>query len=135
MMLSQRLRKVDCQILADLDPYLSYLSPSERSDISRLLCQHLSLFLDVPSSTNVLEHDIDVGQATPIWQHLYRVNPVKRQLLRKEVEYTLEHGIAEHASSSWNSPCLLIAKHDGSLRLSTDFHKVSAITKPILFYA
>ncbi len=66
--------------------------------------------------TNVLEHDIDVNQATPIKQHPYRVNPVKHQLLYKEVQYMLEHGIAEPSSSPWSSPCLLVEKHDGCLR-------------------
>lgn len=104
------------KILADLDSHLSNLNPSERTDIIQLICQHLALFSDVPTCTNVLEHDIDVGQATPIKQHPYRVNPVKCQLLHKEVQYMLEHGIAEPSSSAWSSPCLLVEKHDGSLR-------------------
>ncbi len=36
-----------------------------------------SLFNDVPSCTTVLQHDIRVGDATPIKQHAYRVNVAK----------------------------------------------------------
>ncbi|XP_073721213.1 uncharacterized protein [Misgurnus anguillicaudatus] len=123
-------RLPNSKILADVDSYLSYLNPSERSDIIQLVQQHLSLFSDVPSCTNVLEHDIDVGQAIPIKQHPYRVNPVKRQLLCKEVKYMLQYGIAEPSSSAWSSPCLLVEKPDGTHRFCTDFRKVNAITKP-----
>ncbi len=106
------------------------LNSSERTDIIQLRSQHLALFSDVPTCTNVLEHDIDVGQATPIKQHPYRVNLVKCQLLHTEVQYTLDQGIAEPSSSPWSSPCLLVEKHDGSLRFCTDFRKVNAVTKP-----
>ncbi len=81
-------RLSNSKVLADLDSHLSYVNPSECTDIIQLISQHLALFSDVPTCTNVLEHDIDVGQATPI-KHPYRVNPVKRQLLHKEVQYML----------------------------------------------
>lgn len=51
----------------------------------------LSVFSDVPSETNVLEHDIDVGYANPIKRHAYRANPEKRALLRREVESMMKH--------------------------------------------
>uniref|UniRef100_A0A9J8CV35 Gypsy retrotransposon integrase-like protein 1 n=1 Tax=Cyprinus carpio carpio TaxID=630221 RepID=A0A9J8CV35_CYPCA len=128
-----RSRLPNSEILAKLDFHLSYLNLSERSDVIQLIYQYSALFSDVPSCTNVLEHDIDVGQVNPIKQHPYRVNPVKRQLLRKEVEYMLEHNIAEPTCSAWSSPCLLVEKHDGSFRFCTDFRKVNAITKPDSF--
>lgn len=81
----------------------------------------------------MLFHDIDVGDATPIKQHPYRANPVKRQIFHKEVnyiQYMLEHDIAEPSSSPWSSPCLLSEKSDGTLGFCTDFRKVNAVTKP-----
>ncbi len=42
----------------------------------------------------------------------------------------LKHGIAEPSSSPWSSPCLLVEKHDGTLRFCTDFRKVNSVTKP-----
>ena len=40
-------------------------------------------------------HDVDVGEAMPIKQHAYRVNPVKHEYICKEVEYMPQNGIVE----------------------------------------
>ena len=76
------------KILASLDSHLSYLGSPERSAVIVRIEQHLELFSDVPTCTN----------------------PVKRQLLREEVTYMLDHGIAEPSCSAWSSPCLLVGK-------------------------
>ncbi len=59
--------KIDCQIQTIwlIWILICHLNPSERTDIIQLICQHLALFSEVQTCTNVLEHDIDVGQATP----------------------------------------------------------------------
>ncbi|KAJ8028629.1 hypothetical protein HOLleu_30926 [Holothuria leucospilota] len=67
---------------------------------------------DDPTRTNLIEHDVDVGDATPIKQHPYRVNPRKRQHLRDEVRYMLDHDIIEPSNSEWSSPCILVPKPD-----------------------
>lgn len=81
------------------------------------------------SSTNVLQHDIDVSDSTLIKQHPYRVNPIKRQLMQKEIEYLLTNGLAVPSSSSWSSPCLLVPKVDLTPRFCTDYRKVNSVTK------
>ena len=40
-------------------------------------------------------HDVDVGGAEPIKQHSYRVNPKKREIMRKEIDYMLENYLIE----------------------------------------
>ena len=72
------------------------------------------LFGDVPSRTNVLEHDVDVGDAEPIRQQFYRINHEKCKFLDAEVRYMLENGVAEPSSSIWASPCLLVPKSDNT---------------------
>ena len=74
-------------------------------------------------------HNVDVGNAEPIKQNPYRVNPRKLEFLRKEVGYMLEHGIIEPSQSNWSSPCLLVPKSDGSYRFCTDYRKVNSVTK------
>lgn len=71
-----RLRNLE--VLKDLHAYLDHLSDPFREDICKLIKSHPTLFNDVPSKTNVLVHDIDVGQHEPIKQHAYRVHPAKR---------------------------------------------------------
>lgn len=109
---------------------LSHLNSSQQADVVNLLQSYRSLFSDIPSQTHVLSHDIDVGDSKPIKQHPYRVNPDKRRRLKKQVDYMLEHCIAERSSSAWSSPCLLTIKANGDDRFCTDFRKVNGVTKP-----
>ncbi len=50
-------------------------------------------------------HDVDVGKAETINQHPYRVNPRKREIMRKEVKYILENDLFEPSENSWSSLC------------------------------
>ncbi len=56
------------------------------------------------------------GTAQPVKQHVYRVNPIKRELLQKEVDYLLAHNLSEPSYSSWGSPCILVSKPDNLYR-------------------
>lgn len=87
----------------------------------------------MPGRTTVCVHDIDVGDAAPIKQHPYRVNPRKREIMQSEVEYMLRHGLAEPSQSPWSSPCLLVPKPDNTFRFCTDYRKVNHVTKPDSF--
>lgn len=121
------------EILADLDFPLAHLSDSQRRDIKDLISTFPSLFHDVPSCTTVLKHDIDVGNAIPVKQHPYRVNALKRSVMKTEVEYLIENGLAKPSCSPWSSPCLLVTKSDGTARFCTDYRKVNALTVPDCF--
>ena len=107
---------------------MDHLSGPERAELVGLRQGYPRLFVDVPSRTNVLEHD--VGDAEPITQRFYRVNHDKRTFLDAEVSYMLENCIAEPSSSSWASPCLLVPISDNTPRFCSDFRKVTSITKP-----
>ena len=89
----------------------------------------MRLFPDTPSRTDQVLHDVDVGSATPIKQHPYRVNPLKLEIMRKEVAYMLENDLIEASSSEWSSPCVLVPKPDGTYRFCTDFRQVNKVTK------
>ncbi|XP_048044029.1 uncharacterized protein LOC125266937 isoform X1 [Megalobrama amblycephala] len=121
------------EVLANLAGYLSHLCEPERTDIIKLVSSFPSLFSDVPTRTHVIEHDIDVGMAQPVKQHPYRVNPLKRKLLQKEVDYLLAHNLAEPSFSSWSSPCILVSKSDHSYRFCTDYRKLNSLRKPDCF--
>lgn len=71
--------------------------------------------------------------AQPIKQHPYRVNPVKRKLFQKEVNYLLAYNLVEPSFSSWSSPCILVRKPDNSYRFCTDYRKLNTLTEPDCF--
>lgn len=91
------------------------------------------MFNDVPSCTNVLQHDIDVSSVAPIKQHAYCCPVGKREIMKREAEYLLENGLSRPSRSPWSSPCLLAVKSDGTPRFCTDFQKVNTVTIPDSF--
>ena len=121
-------RLKNSEILSNLSQKLYHLENVQQQDMSNLICEYCDLFPDVPNKTSVAFHDVDVGECTPIKQHSYRVNPVKLEHMRNEVDYMLQNGIIEKSSSAWSSPCILVPKPDGSYRFCTDFRKVNALT-------
>lgn len=84
-------RLSNSETLSNLSSKLSHLSVSNQADIRTLIQSYQTLFGDFPSMTQVLTHDIDVSSHAPIKQNAYRVNPVKRELMRQETLYLLEH--------------------------------------------
>lgn len=112
----QSARLPNSAILDNLDIHLDYLADAQKGDVWNLIQSYPTLFGDVPSRTTVLEHDVDVGDASPIKQHTYQCSLPKRELMKMEVEYLLKNGQAKPSCSSWSSPCLLTPKSDGSPR-------------------
>lgn len=126
----QGARLSNSEILSNLPHHLSHLLNSQRDDVEKLIFDFPSLFSDVPSQTSAITHDIVLTNPIPIKQRAYRVSPAKRDVMKKEVDYLVQHGFAVPSCSPWSSPCLLDAKSDGSPRFCTDFRKVNAVTVP-----
>ena len=125
----QPIKLQNSQILNDLGTELSHLPLVQRKELAEVITQYREVFPDVPSKTNLVEHDVDVGDSAPIKQHPYRVSPMKKELLDKEVQYMLKNDIIEESQSNWSSPCILVPKHDSGFRFCTDFRKVNDKTK------
>ena len=125
----QPIKLQNSQILNDLGTKLSHLPLVQRKELAEVVTQYGEVFPDVPGKTNLVEHDVDVGDSAPIKRHPYRVGPMKKGLLDKEVRYMLKNDIIEEGRSNWSSPCILVPKHDGGFRFCTDFRKVNDKTK------
>ena len=113
------------KILNDLGTKLSHLPLVQRKELAEIINQYREVFPDVPNKTYLIEHDVDVGDSAPIQEHPYRVSPMKRELLDKEVQYMLKNDIIEESRSSWSSPCTLVPKYYGGFCFCTDFKKVN----------
>ncbi|XP_068250790.1 uncharacterized protein [Palaemon carinicauda] len=58
---------------------------------------------DAPDRTNILSHDVDVVDASPVKPSPYRMNPVKCDLVSKEIEYMVKHNLIQ-PSGYWQVP-------------------------------
>ena len=92
----------------NLDSMLGHLPALQRSNLIKLISEYGSLFPDTLTCTNLIEYDIDVGDAAPIRQRYYSVSLDKRRQLEKEGDHMLKNEIAEPSFSSWASPSLLV---------------------------
>ncbi len=61
------------EALRNLGMMLKHLPDVQRLDMSDLINDYVLLFSDTPTQTNLIEHDIDVGDAKPVCQRYYRV--------------------------------------------------------------
>ena len=115
-------------ILKDLDQKLSQLDQTQRDKLKMLILEYEHLFPDIPTRTDQIYHDVDIEGSKPIKQHPYRMNPMKLQYLREEVQYLLDNDFIEPSQSDWSSPCILVPKPDGTFRMCTDYRKVNSVT-------
>lgn len=60
------------EVLSMLSSQLSYLSSEQRQDVMKLVDSFPNLFDDLPPSTTVIQHDIEVGNTVSVKQHAYR---------------------------------------------------------------
>ena len=121
--------KINSEVLKRLHFKLDHLSESQSLQLQNLINSYLPLFNDYPGRCTVLKHEVRlIPGATPIRQQPYRVSPAKKQVMKEEVQYLLKHGLATPSKSPWASPCLLVPKEGGSMRVCTDYRKVNMVT-------
>ena len=55
-----------------------------------LVLEYEHLFPDIPTRTGQIYRDVDIEGSKPIKQPPYRMNPMKLQYLRDEIQYFME---------------------------------------------
>ena len=83
------------EILSRIGEKMRHLDMIQKDELSQLITEYSDLFPDVPTKTTVVYDDVEIGDALPIKQHPYRVNPLKLDAMRKEINYMLENDIIE----------------------------------------
>ena len=110
----------------------SELSAEQTSEVCELVLEHIDDFMGLDGKTGKTEwaeHDVDVGDASPVKQ-AYRPPPRARQgVSDAEVERMLKDDIIEPSKSPWASPTVLVTKKDGSVRFCVDYRRLNALTR------
>ena len=123
------------KFLPKVDYSHSQLTMEQRERMDALLMDHCDAFVGPDGKvgcTDLVEHEIELTPgAKPVQQMPFRMSPVMRDNLEKEVQKQVDLGILEPIySGSWASPCFLLTKSSGGFRLICDYRKLNEVTVP-----
>ena len=122
-------RLANSQARLELGARLGHLKEGQKDQLLRLLDEFSGVMDNTPTRTHLLKHDVTLVEgAKPVRQYPYRLSPEKKRLMRQEVKYLLDNGLAVPSTSPWASPCILVEKEDGTPRLCTDYRRLNQVT-------
>ncbi len=88
-----------------------------------------NIFKGVGSIKNI-SHKIKLIEGSePIFLPLRRRTPAEQEFERKEVKKLVERGILEPSTSPWGTLNVFVPKKDGTLRTTSDFRRLNAMTE------
>lgn len=104
------------------------LTEDQQAELDSIKQQFLCSEKNGLGKTSVMQHNIDVGSATPVKQRHHHVSPAIQSILYEEVDSMLKRGIIEESRSAWSSPVLIVKKSDGKKRFCIDCRAVNKLT-------
>ncbi|XP_069176273.1 uncharacterized protein [Procambarus clarkii] len=108
---------------------LTHVAEGHQSSLLQMIREYKPIFKDVPGLTSILRHDVELEEGVrPIKQHPYRLNPLKKRVVKEKVDYMLKHHLIAPSSSPWSSPILLVPKPGKKYRLCIDYRQVNKVT-------
>jgi len=102
----------------------------------QLLCDHHDVFVlseEERGETDLIQMDIETGDARPIRQHSRRMPYSAREEMARQLKKIQEMAVIQPSKSPWSSPVVLVRKKDGSHRFCMDYRKLNSVTKADLF--
>ncbi|KAF8790278.1 Transposon Tf2-9 polyprotein like [Argiope bruennichi] len=91
-----------------------HLTKEQRNQLNSLLQEFKRYFEPGGKPTPFSEHCINTGNSPPVVEPPYRMNPLKKELLKKELDTLLADGIIEECESPYASPVVLMPKRNAS---------------------
>ena len=71
------------------------LSGKQQDQLQALMAEFPSVFQTTPGCTTVIEHEINVGDVTPIRQRPYRLPYSRREIVKEELEKMIAAGVVQ----------------------------------------
>ena len=106
---------------------LEGLSEGQKEQFSSLVKEYEDIFAMNSSDlgkSDLMEHEINTGDCTPIKQPPRRIPPHQREIIDQQLDELVANGRVEQSQSPWSSPVVLARKHDGTYRMCIDFRRL-----------
>jgi len=118
----------------DIDDYvaeLSYLSPSEQSELKAVLNNHPTLFKGGLGVLDIKPVHLElVDGAEPYHSRAFPVPQKYEQTTKKEMDRLTDIGVFKRThESEWAAPTFIQPKKTGDVRILTDFRRLNAVIK------
>ena len=104
------------------------LTPKQRQTVESLCDSFRDVLTDIPGTTNLVKHKIELTSSDPIRLKQYPIPFNTESIIREEVEKMLQLNVIEPSSSPYSAPIVLARKKDGTNRFCIDFRKLNNIT-------
>lgn len=120
------------KLKADLQLDKAAISPEQVVTLETFLLDNADVFALDSSElgrTQVLQHSIDIGDHSPIYQPARRIPFALRNVVDDMVKDMMDEEIIQYSHSPWASPVVLVKKKDGSMRFCVDYRRLNSITK------
>ncbi|XP_067944465.1 uncharacterized protein [Watersipora subatra] len=104
------------------------LNSSEKEEVYKIVSQFKEVFNDIPGSTSIIEHKINLTSEEPIKQKPYPVPYALREQLQKDLDEMETLGIIQKSQSPYSAPIVLVPKPDGSKRICVDYQRLNKVT-------
>lgn len=104
------------------------LTSDQKAAVNALLEEEKNVFEPIIEPTPYAEHVINTQDNAPIATSPYRLSPIRKSQLHKEIAQMKELKIIEECESPWAAPVVLVPKKDGGVRVCVDYRQLNSIT-------
>jgi hypothetical protein len=108
------------------------LTEDQRRQVAGLILDYQDVFSSGPDDmghTDLVQHQIDTGDARPIRLPPRRIPIAKQKTETDEIKRMLDRGVIQPSASAWASPVVLVTKKDGTTRFCIDYRKLNDVTR------
>ena len=112
------------------------LSPEQTKSLHEFVAEdHEAFCLDKyeRGETDLVQLEIDTGDAVPKRQPVQRMPFAVRQEVARQLKNMQEAGVVRPSSSPWACPVVMVRKKDGSHQFCVDYRQLSSVTKADTF--
>ena len=106
----------------------SDLLPEQRKKVREVLNAFPDVLTDLPGTTNILQHDIQLTCEVPVIANTRPVPYSMVDVVNEEVDKMISLGTIEPSISPYCSPIVIVKKKDGSNRFCIDFRALNCQT-------
>ena len=111
---------------------VSGVPAQEKEELLELMQQHHTVFSledGERGERNLVEMEIDTGDARPCRQRLRRMPFAVRQEVSKQLRSMQSSGVIQLSDSPWSSPVVMVRKKDGTHHFCVDYRELNSLTR------